>query len=171
MDLKKIILKEHNKATALKVADYVGNNTSRFKLLVNIYLEGPYRVTQRAAWPLSLGVERHPELIKPHLVTILDYAAKPGVHDAVKRNTVRLLQFIEIPKKYHGKVLELCFDFLQSKKEPVAVKVFSMTVIANLVKNEPDLKKELKIIIEDQLPYTTAAFASRARKVLKQLGK
>jgi len=33
-----------------------------------------------------------------------------------------------------------------------------MTVLLNIVKKEPDLKKELKILIEDQLPYASAGF-------------
>ena len=52
MDLKKAILKEHSRAQAAKIADYVGNNEARFKELVHVYLAGPYRITQRAAWPL-----------------------------------------------------------------------------------------------------------------------
>ena len=67
MDLRKEILKEHSKAHTHKLVDYVGNNGSRFKALVEVYLAGPYRVTQRAAWPLSICAEQHPNLIAPHL--------------------------------------------------------------------------------------------------------
>jgi hypothetical protein len=56
-----------------------------------------------------------------------------------------------------------------NKKEPIAVKVFSMTVLANLSKSSPDIKKELRIAIEDQLPYGSAGFVSRAKKVLKEI--
>ena len=49
MDLKREILKEHSKRQAHKVADYVRDNTKRFENLVNVYLAGPYRVTQRSA--------------------------------------------------------------------------------------------------------------------------
>ena len=55
MDLKKEILKGHTKAQTEKIVKYVGNNALRFKALVNVYLSGPYRVTQRAAWPHSIG--------------------------------------------------------------------------------------------------------------------
>jgi len=164
-------VKEHSKAQAHKLVDYVGNNASRFKRLVEIYLAGPYRVTQRAAWPLSIIAEQHPKLVTPHLKKLLDFLSRPGIHDSVKRNTMRLLQFIEIPKRNYGQVAELGFEYLQSKKEPIAVKVFAMTVLSKIVKDEPDLRIELKMIIEDQLPYSSAAFVSRARKVLKEIDK
>jgi len=138
---------------------------------LEIYFEGPYRVTQRAAYPLGICVERYPELIKPHLKKLLDFLKKPGIHDAVKRNTMRMLQFTDIPKRNYSKVMEICFGYLQNKTEPVAVKVFAMTVLSNITKGEPDLQKELRIIIEDQLPYSTPAFSSRAAKVLKHINK
>src|SRR5687768_16824430 len=118
MDLKKEILKEHTKKQTTKIVDYVGDNHVRFKELIQVFLAGPYRVTQRAAWPLSYCVENHPALIQPYLRTLLDHLKKPGLHDAVKRNTIRLLQFINIPKRLHGKTADICFAYLQNKKEP-----------------------------------------------------
>jgi hypothetical protein len=67
INLKEVILKEHSKKQCEKVVAYVGNNAPRLAELVNLFLEGPYRVSQRAAWPLSRCVERNPELIYPHL--------------------------------------------------------------------------------------------------------
>ena len=51
----------------------------------------------------------------------------------------------------------------------MAVKVFAMSVLSQLVDGVPELSQELRIIIEDQLPYASAGFISRARKVLKDL--
>lgn len=169
MDLKSQILKEHSKANCQRIQKYVGNNKKRFADLVDVFLAGPYRVTQRAAWPISYCVEEYPQLITPHLRKILNFLKKPGIHVAVKRNTIRLLQFIDIPKKFQGQVAEICFQFLLDKKETVAVQAFSMTVLANLSMKIPELKNELLIIIEDRLPYATAGFRARARKTLKQL--
>ena len=169
MDLKKEILKGHTKAQTEKIVKYVGNNALRFKALVNVYLSGPYRVTQRAAWPLGCCVENHPNLVGPHLKTILDHLKKPGIHDSVKRNTVRLLQHIEVPKRYEGRVVDICFQYLNDVREPVAIRVFSMSVLTQMARHNPELKKEIRLIIEAQLPYASAAFHSRAKKVLKEL--
>jgi len=169
MDLKRAILKEHGRKQAHKIADYCSQSSSRFKSLVDIYLAGPYRVTQRASWPLSICAEERPELIAPHLKKLLDFTTKPGVHDAVKRNTMRLLQFIDVPKRNHAQVIDLYFSFLQQPKEAVAIRVFAMTSLSRVITDKPDLQKELRIILEDQLPYGTAAFRSRASKLIKKL--
>lgn len=166
MNIVREVLRSHSKAMRDRVVTYVGNSPRRFEELVNAFLKGPYRVTQRSAWPLSYCVEKHPNLIKPHLKRIIRNLESPGLHVAVKRNTIRLLQFIEIPKSSQGAAVGICFKFLSDPKEPIAVRVFSMTVLANIARKRPDIGRELKLIIEDQLPYASAAFASRARKVL-----
>ena len=167
MDLARTIGSEHSKSQCLKVADFVGNNPTRFKALIEVFFGGPYRLTQRAAWPMSICVERNPGLIIPHLNKLLSFATLPGAHDAVKRNTMRLLQFVEIPKRFHGKALDLAFAFLMNRKEAVAIRVFSMTVISNLTTDQPDLRRELCILLEDEMPFGTAAFRSRASKILR----
>jgi hypothetical protein len=169
MDLRKTILQAHTSSQTRKIVDYVGSNASRFKALVEVFVAGPYRVTQRAAWPLSYCVEYHPQLIKPHFKALLAMLRDPHAHVSARRNIIRLLQFVEIPKRYRGQVATTCFDLLQDHKETVAVRVFSMSVLANLVPHEPDLAGELRVIIEDNLPYGSPAFTSRARKVLKVL--
>lgn len=96
---------------------------------------------------------------------------KPGVSGSVKRSVVRSLQFILAPKSLQGEVANLCFGYLADPSEEPAIRIFSMSVLQNLVVEVPDLGSELKLIIEDQLPYATPGFRSRANKVLKHLNR
>jgi hypothetical protein len=170
MDLTKQLLQAHTKANCLRVVRHVGNNAERFAELVQIFLKGPYRITQRAAWPLSYCIEEHPTLLKPHFGKILAAVAKPDAPVAVKRNVMRLLQFVDVPNRWQGKVVQLAFSLLQNRKETVAVQVFAMTVLANIAKRQPELGAELRVIIEDMLPFGSAGFRSRGMKVLWQIG-
>jgi hypothetical protein len=94
--------------------------------------------------------------------------ALPNQTDAVKRNLLRALQFVKVPSRYQGRIADCCFAFLTGK-EPIAIKVFAMTVLANLAAENHELKNEIIPIIESQLPFGSAGFISRARKVLRQL--
>ena len=102
-------------------------------------------------------------------MNLLKNLEKPNLHGSVKRNTVRLLQDIAIPKKFEGQVMNLCFNYIGSPDEAVAVKAFSLTILENLSKEYPDIKAELKTIIEDRWNYESPAFHSRARKIFKKL--
>jgi hypothetical protein len=169
MNLLIEIKRKHSRAQMLKIVQYVGADSKRFDELVKVFLNGPYRVTQRAAWPISNCVELHPTLVRPHLKKLLSYLGKKDEHDGVKRNILRLLQFISIPYSLQGKTVDLCFQFLRDTKQPIAIRVFAMTVLANLAKENPELKNEIIPLIEDQMPFGSAGFLSRGKKILKQL--
>jgi len=168
MNLREQLLKEHSRANCLKIVKWVGSSPERFAELFELFLSNEYRVVQMAAWPVSYAVEAHPDLIRKHLPALLKNLEKPGTHPAVRRNSIRLLQHVEIPKKYHGGVMNFCFDYISDPKEKAAVKAFSLTVLENLSKQYPEIKQELKAIIEDRWDSETPAFRSRAKKIISR---
>jgi hypothetical protein len=168
MDLRATILAEHSKANCNKITRWVGSDQKRFDELFHLFLNDEYRVVQRAAWPLSYSVINHPKLIQKHFSKLVKNLHKPTLSDSVKRNTVRLLQHISVPQRLRGEVMNICFDYIIDPKEKVAVKAFSLTVLQNLGRQYPEIRQELKTIIEDRWQYETAAFHSRAKKILKE---
>ena len=169
MNLESEILKEHSKLQSQKIAAWVGNDIDRFEQLMKLFLHGEYCIVQRASWIVTLCSDKYPELVEPWLPKMIKKMQEKGGHVAIKRNMLHILQFIEIPRKLQGVLTNLCFDYLTSLEAPIAVKAFSMTVLANITKEEPDLKNELRIIIEQMLPYSGPGIQSRGKKVLKQL--
>jgi len=166
MDLLAALTEEHSKAQCNKIVAYIGNDKKRFAELMKLFFEGEYRITQRAAWPMSYCVRKHPQLINPYVKKLLDKLANPKEGDAVLRNTVRLLQDVEVPEKFHGKLMTVCFDFIQTNETAVAIKAFSLTILKNLSKKYPDIIPEVKTIIEERWDNETAAFRARAKNFL-----
>jgi hypothetical protein len=170
-NLKEQILKEHSKAQCSKIVNWVGASQQRFDELFHLFLTDEYRVVQRAAWPISYCVIAYPNFIKKHWGSLIKNLQKPNLHNAVKRNSIRLLQNIDIPKKYQGQVMDLCFKYVESPTEAVAVKAFSLTVLSNLARQYPEIIPEIKLLIEDQLAHQTAAFKSRAKLFIKEVSE
>ncbi len=106
--------------------------------------------------------------MKKNFEKLINNLGKPDRHDSMKRNTVRLLQQIEIPEKLEGVVMEICFNYVESPKEAVAIKAFSLTILSKLAKKYPEIIPEIKLLIEEQLTHQSAAFKSRAKKFLKE---
>jgi hypothetical protein len=167
MDIRRHILKEHTKVNCLKIVKWIGTDLHRFNELFDLFLHDEYRVSQRAAWPVSHCAIAHPEFMKKNWGRLISNLHKPKIHDSIKRNTVRLLQSVPIPKKYEGAVMDICFKYVESHREAVAVKAFSLSVLEKLARKYPEIIPEIKYLIEDQLPHQTAAFRSRAKKILK----
>ena len=169
MNLEQEILKEHSKRNTVRLATWVGGDKQRFKELMELFLKGEYRVTQRSAWIVQHCAAKHPELISPYLNKMIDRMVEQGVHVAVKRNGLRILQDIDVPKRLMGKVATICFDLFASQQEPIAVRCFSMTVIANIARQEPDLRNELRLMIEQQMPWGSGGLRARGKHILKKL--
>ena len=168
MDLRETILKEHSKKNCNRIVSWIGYDNKKFDQLFNLFLNGEYRVTQRAAWPLSYCAIAHPSFMKKSFEKLINNLRKPDLHDSIKRNTVRLLQHVEIPEKLEGAVMEICFNYVESPKEAVAVKAFSLTILSKLAKKYPEIIPEIKLLIEEQSMQQSAAFKSRAKKFLKE---
>jgi len=170
VDIRFALQKEHSKENTEKIVEYVGSNDKRLAELMDIFFYERWELVQRAAWAVGkLGETTH--VLQPYLPQMIQHLQRADLHDAVKRNTIRTWQFMEIPDDYLGEVADICFEFLKKKQEPVAVKVFSMVVLEKVVHRAPELKDELKFLIEEQLPYGTAGFVSRGKKVLNNIAK
>lgn len=150
----------------MAIVAFIGTDAARFAELMEIFFAGDYRLTQRAAWPMNYCAEHYQELILPYLPKLLDCLEREDLHVAVRRNVMRLLQSIEIPKRLTGRVYAHAIDLIDNAFQPAAVRAFALTVAARIARTEPDLLNELQLIVRKHLPHATAAFQVRAREIL-----
>ena len=134
--------------------------------LMECYLTREYRISQRAAWSLSYAAQHKPALIAPYLETLVKQLCRKDVHNSVIRNSLRILQYMDVPEKLHGELMNACFDFIQSPVAPAAFKAFSLTILEKLSKHYPEIKQELQLIIKDRWEMETPAFRARGKKML-----
>ena len=171
LNLREEILTEHNKAQAQKIVQWIGTSQKRMDELVHLFTTDEYRVVQRAAWPIGLLAETQPQLLQKHLSLFVSLLRKPGLHNAVRRNITRILQYLQIPEELKGEVMDACFSFICDVQEKAAVKAFSLMILEQLSKEYPEILPEIVTVIEERWQYETAAFHSRAKKILKKSKK
>lgn len=166
MDIRAQILKEHGRANAQIIADFVGQDVERFAELVRAMLGGERVVAQRAAFSVGIVAERHPVLVKPHLKRMLDALEQP-MHNAVHRNIIRILQACELPRALHGRIIQAMFMRMTETAQPIAVRAFAITVAERIVLFNPELGREFELMLEDLLRNDPGpAIRSRASKAL-----
>lgn len=165
MNIRDALLEVHSKVQAEKICDYVGDDPEKFAALMRLMLGPVYRVSQRAAWPVSYCIERHPGLIEPYWGKLAHQLERKDAHVAVRRNVARLLQFVEIPKRYRGRIFEACYNLVADPSQPVAVRCFSTTVAANIAKHDPELLDELRLAATAHPERETAGMRARFRRV------
>lgn len=168
-DLHSALLREHSKTNTHRIVRWIGTDQLRFTQLMNVILGDDALLAQRAAWVLGISVEHSPELAAPWIDAMLKRSTMRGVHPAVPRNILRALQFVPLPKRSRARAVNICADNLQSVHAPIAVKVFSMTVLLNIVRVEPDLLREAVFLIEPLSLHSSAAVRSRTKHVMDLL--
>jgi len=172
MHLRAAILEEHSREQVTRIVQWIGRDTGRIAALIDIFIRDEYRVVQRAAWIVSDVGRLHPELMQPHIPSLVQRLEDKGTHIAVKRNVYRLMQYLELPEAVHAPLMNSCFASLADPREALAVRAFAMSILARLAGIYPEIGQELRLIIEDSLQHEAApSFKSRARKVLQQLDK
>ncbi|MEQ8624570.1 MAG: hypothetical protein RJQ00_06945 [Vicingaceae bacterium] len=170
MNIQKQLLVEHSKANAKKIAKYIGESKWRLAELMDCFFCNHYRVNQRSAMVVSEIFDKNPRLLEPFKKKIILQLIEEELEVAVKRNSIRILQFQKIPEELTAPLFDCCLKFLRDTKEPIAIKAFSMTVLFNICKRFPELKSELIPILEGELNQNESkGIQSRGKKVLKQL--
>ena len=129
-----LIAQNHSREQALKISEFACSSPAHFKTLMRCFLSNEYKLAQRAAWSVSRAAQKYPELIKPYIKDLVAQLPKKDVHNAVTRNSIRILQQIKIPEELHGDLMNSCFGFVESPSTPVAIKAFSLTTLFNLSK-------------------------------------
>ncbi|MES2431097.1 MAG: hypothetical protein V4556_09175 [Bacteroidota bacterium] len=165
--LRDEILKKHSKEQCDMIVAWVGSDQKRFDELFELFLNDDAIVVQRSGWPMSYCVEAYPELIKKHFARLIKNLKKEKLHDAVKRNSTRALKYVDIPEKYQGEIMDICFNYVASPTESVGVKVFSLDILGKLAKDYPEILPEIKLLIEEQWPHQTPGFKSSAKRIMK----
>jgi len=166
MNIREALLAEHSKRQTTRIVNYVGKDPERFRELMSVFLGNEYRPTQRAAWAVSNCAEKHPELIRPYISRLVRLLEKPEGHDAVLRNIVRLLQFVEVPKGLRGRVYASCYELFDDPTQPIAVRCFSLSVAAKIAERDPALMDELRLMAGKHSDHFSAGLRARARNVL-----
>ncbi len=87
-----------------------------------------------------------------------------------KRNVVRIVDFVDIPTTLEVEIMNFCFQYLENSKESIAVRAFSMRVLGKLYTKYPEIKEELKTLIEMNLEQNPSpGIINCGNKILKKL--
>lgn len=170
MDIKDAILEDHSKAQSEIIAIYIGDKPDRFAELMDLVFCDDKTAAARAAWTMGHCCVDRPDLAGPWIPKLVDKLAEPRLSDGIKRNTLRILQTVDLPSKQLGPIFNLCYEFMNNPDEPAAVRIYAVTILGRICETEPDLADEVALLIKQHLPHASSGFKGRAWKILKRLG-
>jgi hypothetical protein len=169
--LLELVTKPHTKSTINQIINYVGEDANIFKDLMKFFLSEDRRVTQLTSWAVGHIGENQPQLIAPFHLDLINQLKLDNKHNAIRRNIVRLYQFVPIPEEIEGELYDICMGFILDPKEAIAVKAFSMRVCELVAIKYPDLAPELMDAIEGAMIGASSGLKNRGSHTLRRLNK
>lgn len=171
MNLKALLTRGFSKEKRDEAVSFLIENPEYLDELMALFFGEELMTTQYAAWVVGAIGEEKPAMLAPYLPRILKIMQQEECTDAVLRNSFKILQNQSIPEKLQAPLYDLSLKVLLNNQTAVAIKVFAMTTALKIVKENPELKNELTIVVEDLLPYGSPGIKSRGLKVLNSLEK
>lgn len=168
MDIATQLLTELSRRNTDLIAHYIGNDAEKFHHLMDLLFHGKAPIPQRAAWVVTHIAEKYPELCLPFIEPIILHLEK-FEHTGIHRCLLRFISEMDIPESLQGQLYDICYQWLMDKHAPIAVKVHCMQILFNISEVEPDLKHELRLIIEELTDHESAALRSRSQYLMKKL--
>jgi hypothetical protein len=164
------LMRNPNRITYEDAALYIQEYPEDIEILFGYFTTGSIKDRNRSAWLMHHVSDLNPAVFKPWQGRLIDYAPKAKT-DAEKRFIMRLFAKHGLPdgEALQGRLLQLAFNWVTDPKESIAVNAYCLTTLHRFCKIHPELESELRAIIADQLPRSSAAFKSRARHILQDL--
>jgi hypothetical protein len=166
------LLPDTGKLSAIHTADVAIKKRSLIPELLDTAFHATHPMSTRAANTLEIIDSKKPELIKPYYKKIISAFPKFTI-DGQKRCLLKIFtrHVAELKDAELCALLNYCFDAMNSSSETVGVKAYSMMILFEISKREPDIRNELAIAISSQLSESQKAFQSLGSRMLVKLKK
>ena len=171
MKLSDLIIERHSQENTASAVQMVLANKRLTGELIAFIFSDDKRLASRASWIASELSRLYPALIGRHMTDLVKNLENKNIDKAVKRNTLRIMQWVAIPPALQGLAKNICFGIIIDNSEPPAVKANALTVLDILSESYPEISHELKTSIEAGFDTESPAFKNRASKILKKLSK
>ena len=167
-------LKQHLRGRNLKwnwdsITKHCIEHPKSIQQIVDYCVDEEAIVCQNAGAVLGKIVDLDKKILLPYFGQMLRNL-KSNPHDAVKRASMRVWQFAEIPEKLEGEIFDQAMKYVADKNEAIAIRAFGMTAARKVCQKYPELAQELLPFVEVMVDQKlSAGIVSRGKKELKIL--
>lgn len=163
--LEEILLSSGSKSMINQALLYIGNDEERVEELLNLFDNKTDKLATRAAWVASWLYEKYP-IVENYGAFLLN-TLKTTPLESIRRSMGRVFAFSSLQVGTENLLVPLIdtsYSFLMDRKQPIAVRVYSIHILHNAAKRNPELYEELKqtllLLGNDE---TSAAIRSKMR--------
>ncbi len=136
------------------------------KLVCLIENQAQYPLQEYASWILIHICKNQKELVSPYYKRLVA-CLFVNKNQSTLRNVTNLIHLLYVQPYREGDLMDLLLSFIQDYSNKVALQVYSMRILAQLVNKYPELKPEILEVIELHAENKSAAYHAGKRNFLK----
>ncbi len=141
-----------------------------FNTIIEVMYRDTYPLSMRAGRVVWLIAKKYPDFIETYLPDMIDRLPDFQI-DGVRRNIMSILVELPLPEIKLGKLFNVCYDWLESGKEPIAIRGNAITILYKISEKELELKMELIELFNSLLPCNSVGIETRIKNILMKLYK
>jgi len=173
MDYRYILKNSLSRSTIDSIALDVYDDISNFEILFDLIFDTDEKVVAwRAAWACEKIIQKFPEFLTKNKKSEIINTVLTTNHEGIRRLSLSILLSIPELKPIDVRLLNACFDWINSDSQPIAVQALSLKILLKFCNVEPDLIPELRAYLENTNSDTLSpGMISSRRNALKILNK
>jgi hypothetical protein len=158
-------LSQGNGLTPIKAVNrLIRKDESILDLVIDEALNPSSPQGKNAAWTLEYMCRRKRRTVKPHIPVII--ATIPELTDFRQQAILlHLLLRFKLHAETLGPILNFCIDSLRRIEEASYLPYYSMQLLGQVVKQEPELSREFQLAIEEAMPLYEKFYVKRMAKL------
>lgn len=158
--------------TADHAAEYIIANPEKFPLLFEGITKHGDTIALRISRVFLLIFENQPHIVEPYIKDIYT-TLLISQNGSVIRNFLNILQFAHqhLSEKELSGFLDFCFKILENHQSEIAHEVLALASLYEVSNSYPELKSELRSMIELRYEESSPAFQAKSRHIIKKLNQ
>lgn len=151
----------------MKWANYIIENKVPILSIIEL-LHYPRPISMRFIWLIGHLCDVNPSAVSPAVNFFFKERNKVNFPN-YDRSLAKMANLCEIPKESEAEIIDLLFCWILNPKIIVTTKNYSLEALLKISKDHPELKNEIRIVIEDQVKKNSISFEKHAGKILVKL--
>lgn len=148
----------------VKMISYLKSHPEDFEEAIKLAIDDKQPYSWRAAWLLWSCMEKNDHRINVYIEQIID--TLQSKNDNQQRELLMILQRMKLSDDYTGKLFDICVNIWEKTAKQASVRYNAFKLIVKIVKNNPELLHEVKMLIE---PHYMDPLSDTVKKIIVKM--
>jgi hypothetical protein len=173
LNYRTILTQGISKTIVLQLITDINNDAFKLEQLLTLITStdvsaGAILLNYRVSWVISHCGINFPTLFTTQVIdTVLNPIHNKQQHSGYTRNVIRACQDLNFANNINANLVNTVFDVACNNSETIAARAFAITTIEHIGKYEPDILRELVLLLNPTLAYMPRSVKYRAQKAMQ----